>query len=877
MVASDVAAERATTVGVSIQEDKNTLVEIPRYDPADKRKLWFSKTDIHHNTMMEKIRGLVQVQLLEQVASDDDFFKGIECIPIELSDEDNDEEGKPKTESDEEIILTKKAKILQDLLNAIMEMPKDDILDYLTTSKLPNGLNGSSKKSPGKKRKSAEPASIPISTSDTSGIDAAKRLDNEPNRFSNDKHTIDDNKMKQRPSNPQENNNGYNWILDCDDHWCDLPAVVRVNAIQLGYNETLWDEDAQDLPTFRTMWKKLTPIQRTAATFLGNYDEATWNDDVRILLLGGKSPSLASLTDNENENDDDDDDDDNEPTESFEDEPSEEVVDDESSRDANTTPISQKNPKNTSEEATVDTADTDTSGTQDQDDNDDNMLNEFVTNFVSDDEEEESDPHRDTKGQKKSKGRDAATKNSKEFDLDTSENSDAMMDEFLSNFDASSDEEHEDKNRKTGPKEEKLADKKKDTDEDSMMDEFLSNFGSSADEYKEETNNGPSPKSKDSVSQKSDEDEDEDAMMDEFLTNFGGLSEDSNDGDNKRLLEKESSPKTNNANSKNDEEEDAVMDEFLSNFVESEKEDVSSTDNVNNDSTKTETSNPPKNDFEEDIILSNFVDSAEEDMSDPKSSNENIIKNSAEKETSIPSTSAITKNDKEEEAMMDEFLSNFVDSVSEDVPENDVTDNSVTKEASFSTNNDVPKKDDEEEAMMDEFLANFGESSDTDGTDSQSRPETKTLLPLTTEILVSKEKKSDGKEATMTQFRSNVSKSNGAPKCNAMESSNPANESFVSRYGSVQDNIEDKTSDEEQPLVSKPSELSMERGIQGETSPLLPSSSSDTNIESQPEKPEPEPEPPSTWETISSYLYWIPVVVGLPVAYMVATKTHGGA
>ena len=69
--------------------------------------------------------------------------------------------------------------------------------------------------------------------------------------------------------------------------------------------------------------------------------------------------------------------------------------------------------------------------------------------------------------------------------------------------------------------------------------------------------------------------------------------------------------------------------------------------------------------------------------------------------------------------------------------------------------------------------------------------------------------------------------------------------------------------DEEQPLISEPRETTMDRGVHGENSPLLPSK--------EKKKEDPEPPPTSTWETITSYLYWVPVVVGLPVAYKVAT------
>merc|ERR1719310_498756 len=59
---------------------------------------------------------------------------------MEIELDEDDSEKKPETE--EEILLVKKAQLLQDMLGAIMELPKDEILNYLTTSSLPQGFGG---------------------------------------------------------------------------------------------------------------------------------------------------------------------------------------------------------------------------------------------------------------------------------------------------------------------------------------------------------------------------------------------------------------------------------------------------------------------------------------------------------------------------------------------------------------------------------------------------------------------------------------------------------------------------------------------------------------------------------------------------------------
>jgi hypothetical protein len=525
MVASSSAAK--TTAVVSIHEEKNTEVEIPRIDPEDKPKLWISKIEIRHNTMMTKIQGMVQEKLFEQVVNNDDFFAGVEDITLEIDDDDEQKQQKPETEED--ILLAKKAQLLQSHLNAIMELPKEEILKFLTSSSLPTGLNRSFANLPGRQ---PEPETLENSACDTSGINSSEDTSQSP---------------KNHPQQQDQNYDAYNWILDTDDAWEDLPAVVRVNAIELGYTETLWDEDAQDLPIFRILWKKLTPNQRTAAVFLGNYDEPTWNDDVRMLLLGGNPPALASLTDPE-------------------------------------------------EEPVADIA------------------------------------------QQKNDDRDIVAKNPQDDTRYDSEEEDAMIDESLSNFGVSTDEE------------------------------------------------------------------------------------DGADSGNER--------------------------------------------------------NP-------------------------------------EKESTVNTSSVIPKNDNEEEAMMEEFLSNFEVSVEYD------EDTDSSNEKNPEVLNDENDDEEEDEAMMDEFLSNFVVSNEEEGdidSDDDHRPEKESQVPR---------------------------------------------EGHIPGYESIRG---DSQEDEEQPLVSKPKESIMERGFQGEESPLLPSNK-ETN---KPQKPD----PPSTWESLSSYLYWIPVIVGLPVVYLMANGSN---
>jgi len=555
MVPHDGPAAKTTAV-VSFHEERNKIAEIPRVDPADKPNLWISKVEIHHNTMMTKIRGLVQEKLFELVAKDESFFNGIEDLPMELDDmEVWQEQKKPRPETEEEILLAKKAQVLQDLLNAIMDLPKDEILSFLTSNTLPIGLqrpSSSTKSSPGEPQQG--PQAQKRSTAGPTDPAAQKaRVSASIARAMGSENYYYDNAQKQEEDQTHAD---YNWILDCDDAWEDLPAVVKINAIELGYNERLWDEDAQDMPIFRTLWKTLSPNQKTAAVFLGNYTEQSWNEDVRMLVMAGKPPSLASIVDDEDDQ----------------------------------APSSKPSP----EEA--------------NDDDDDDMFSEFLSNFASEDSDEEDEPVVVERFQ------------DEEEDDDDDDDSEAMMDEFLANFGGSTDTgDQSTLEKETSVDAILMEDDDDEDDSEAMMDEFMANFGGSTDsgvettQQKESTANvvpiddeddseammdeflsnfvetsneedeTESDKKETSESEASgkDDDDGEEAMMDEFLSNFVDYSEE------KEIPAKETPVATRSVVPEEEDDEDAMMDEFMSNFVEpsNEEEETESTTDVDGGST----------------------------------------------------------------------------------------------------------------------------------------------------------------------------------------------------------------------------------------------------------------------------------------------------
>lgn len=712
MVAPSIDVER--TIVVSIHEEKNTEVEIPRIDPEDKPKLWISKVEIHHNAMMEKIRVLVQQKLFEEVANNDNFFEGIEDITLGIEDDDSvQEEGEGKSESEEDIILKKKARILNKMLNEIMELPKDEIFSFLTSSSLPAGLKSPSKTSKEKdsKEQMHRGEEAVIDTVDESAIDVShidRSVTANESQITASKPIIDVDDTNETQQEDEDDKYGYNWIIDCLDPWEDLPPVVRLNAMELGYTQTLWDEDSQDLPAYRTLWNELTPSQQTAATFLANYDEETWNDDVSIAL---KQPSFASVI--------------------YEDDSKEEPAVDE--------PTDKQNNDELPNESKNDSGDTSNTKTaemledeDDEDEDNDDIFNEFLSNFAS------------------------------EPNADGNDGNDVDMDVVAEQ--QSSDRMDNDKNPR-------------DEEEEAMMYEFSSNFAESAElqETRRDIESTSEPKM--STTEKSDDDED--AMMDEFLSNFGiSVDEDRMDGGKENHQQNETT--NSSATRKKEDDEDTMMEEFRTNFAEPTKEGLQ-----------------------------------EEDETD------DYNKKRQENESLVPPVASVEPNEEEnEDAMMDEFLSNFVEPSKEE--EEDTAETSTDNEESFASRSTlVPKDDnDDSEAAMEEFLSNFVE-------------------PTTEDDL------------------------------------NSENDRYIE---SVRDGALAEQ-DEEQPLIiHKPTVSIMERGFEGEQSPLLPSTSTATmsTIEDkateETEKNKPDEGSSSSW--FSSLFFWVPVAVAVPVVYMVVNASH---
>ena len=134
---------------VFLRESKNEVFEIPRISERYKTKCWITKEELEHNFMMSRLRKLVEEKLVKLLSKNEDFY--------ELTDDADETE--TETEAEEELldgllgkepsaqhssnqegavikrgmVPERRERILQHLLDAIMERRKQDIHSFLTS------------------------------------------------------------------------------------------------------------------------------------------------------------------------------------------------------------------------------------------------------------------------------------------------------------------------------------------------------------------------------------------------------------------------------------------------------------------------------------------------------------------------------------------------------------------------------------------------------------------------------------------------------------------------------------------------------------------------------------------------------------------------
>lgn len=137
---------------VSFDEKNIERVEVPRISRKYKARCWITKEEIRYNIMMNKVRGMVRAKLMKLLAQNDEFFvdedetesditeSETEAVDDDLLEGLSRQHGAEVHREEEERItqqrtikLARKDRILQHLLDSIMERSKEEIHSFLTS------------------------------------------------------------------------------------------------------------------------------------------------------------------------------------------------------------------------------------------------------------------------------------------------------------------------------------------------------------------------------------------------------------------------------------------------------------------------------------------------------------------------------------------------------------------------------------------------------------------------------------------------------------------------------------------------------------------------------------------------------------------------
>eukprot|EP00537_Pseudo-nitzschia_pungens_P017166 CAMPEP_0172408568 /NCGR_PEP_ID=MMETSP1061-20121228/75919_1 /TAXON_ID=37318 /ORGANISM="Pseudo-nitzschia pungens, Strain cf. pungens" /LENGTH=1002 /DNA_ID=CAMNT_0013144703 /DNA_START=298 /DNA_END=3306 /DNA_ORIENTATION=- len=814
VAAPAIRASTSDAGSVSFCEENNSVMLIPRVDPNEKPNLWFSKSEIHHNSMMSKIRELVQAKLMDLLVptsvddcsfdddtveddeddvefeynahDDDDVVVGHDTSPGPGSADDTTGIYIPNNYSSsssstsprqtptpphtakeiEERILHQKAEILQDRLNEIMELPREDILAFLTSGGLPSSMAGISTNaaSAAKSR-----PSLPSSSSSKQ-----QQQQPQPQRNKQSNHSQGSPKSKSNsdsnsiPSHPHPH--PYNWILDSDLEWKDLPPLVQVNAVEVGYTENLWNEDSQDLAVFFQPWNDLTPNQRAALRYLGHYDEASWNKDVAIMTRRRERASQTAVavavvatgtlntpsSSNSNNNNNKEEKSpvssdgggprgDSVPQRDVSARKSSNADDDDELTEfiSNFLPEEEPEPvRLQSEEKT-----TEKFNNTIKKEEDDEELTEFISNFLPEEEKKEEDeeltefisnflPEEEPEPERQ----ESEEKTTEKFNSTIKEEEDdEELTEFLSNFlpdvEEPESERQESKEETTEQVNNTIKEEEEDDDDDDELSEFISNFLPDELPPSQESNEGKSDH-KDSIEKDDDDDE-----MTEFISNFlpeaqepsvESETKESSEEDREEPKELETKEDTQTkkreSNNDNDNEE---LDEFISNFLPEAEEpsmESASKDSSNNDTEKPEqykakdetetmkqTDDSKDNDDDDELaeFTSNLLPEGQEPNVEPESKEcgDNETEQPEQREAKKTQTNKGNDNDDEELA---EFISNFLPEAQEAKEPNVESEFKKSREDEAERpqqddtkeENETTKHDDDDDEMN-EFISNF--------------------------------------------------------------------------------------------------------------------------------------------------------------------------
>ena len=278
---------------------KQVIHEIPRTSDTDKSKLWYSKAEIKMNRMfvqedllMGKVKEMIQQKL--QAQSPDLSEEELQTRVAQLIKGGNDSIVKFMV-SNQETILTEEdqrmmtlvrklikekliemdvcsgeteeeaAEQLTSKVNMIMMMPKNRIKEFLTL--------------PIVSKNDGDDDVIATETDSDDDVDGSY----------SDQHENHSTLPTISSSHPE-----FNWLVDCNDMWLDIPVDIQEILQVLGYTEELWNNYKTPPQIKYKEWNSLSISEQEAAVQLG-FDITTANDIWNATFAIGENDSVTDM------------------------------------------------------------------------------------------------------------------------------------------------------------------------------------------------------------------------------------------------------------------------------------------------------------------------------------------------------------------------------------------------------------------------------------------------------------------------------------------------------------------------------------------------------------------------------------------------------
>ena len=143
--------EKGMVRTVSFDENNIEQIEVPRISRKYKARCWITKEEIRYNIRMNKVRKMVRAKLVKLLAKNDEFFVDEDETETDITESETEtadddlleglsqqhggqiHQEEERIKQQRTIKLARKDRLLQHLLDSIMERSKEEIHSFLTS------------------------------------------------------------------------------------------------------------------------------------------------------------------------------------------------------------------------------------------------------------------------------------------------------------------------------------------------------------------------------------------------------------------------------------------------------------------------------------------------------------------------------------------------------------------------------------------------------------------------------------------------------------------------------------------------------------------------------------------------------------------------